>query len=437
MADESGTPPSNNSFNKEEFNSYVKAALSQIASINEAYKKLFEAPEGKEAIVKEIETRLQGIKDGYENLFSPNETGITKLGELNSKIDEIKKFHEELLAGEASIKVDIKESQDKITDFYVYLFGGEGEEGKEQPIKTAVDKILNFHTDLTKEDGYKNAIETAHQEILKIQEDLFLKDAEGNNKISLLNKDIEEIKTFRESVDKDIKPFIKNASDDINSKRKDAAALLRQATGGALVDGFLKSKREYQGLPNIKKLNGSAVDNVLNVFYNVFISIFSLIVFLVDYILFIFPLLLSVFIFTHPEMIASFIGDSFQQKNISDFLSGLNFYGRLIISLPLWWISWFGQRSIYQKRRLAEEYNHKAQVTTMYLNFVSEDTEKSYPLDDNSKKQLNEELINVIARHPGKVYGRDETILDKIIQVVLAWRGVKLEGEEDDKPSKA
>ena len=414
---------SESTFNKEEFNLFVKGALSQIEKISEAYKKFFEAPEGQQSVLAEIKTRLDETKQKYEYLFSTNEAGLSRVAELNTQIEEIKKYHQELVSNEFSIQADIKESQDKITDFYVYLFGGtDGIEGQEQKVKNAIESILKFHTDLTKEDGYKKAIEDAHKEIIEAHDDLFTEDEEGNSKISSLNKDIEQIKTFRGTLEEDIEPFIKEIKDDIDTKRRDVAALLDGATGGSLVEGFLKSKKEYKQEPDYKKLNGSVWENISAVFSNIAAFIFSILIILIDYTLFIFPLMLSVFIFIQPDLVASIVGIRSQEATVSDFLGSLNFYGRLIISLPLWWISWFGQRSISHKRRLAEEYNHKAQVTKMYLNFVSKETENSYPLEYDAKNTLHKELIKVIARHPGQVYGKDETMLDKVIQFVYAGR---------------
>lgn len=420
-------------FNKEEFNSFVKEALAQIKKINESYKKFFEAPEGQQSIITEIETRLEDTKQKYDHLFLTNEAGLSRVAELNAQIEEIKKYHQDLISGDASIQADIKESQDKITDFYVYLFGGtDGVEAQEQKVKTAIESILSFHTDLTKEEGYKKAVEDAHREIVEAYDDLFSEDEDGNSKISLLSKDIEEIKTFKGTLEKDIEPFIKETKDDIDAKRRDVAALLDGATGGSLVEGFLKSKKEYKQEPDYKKLNGSLAENISAIFSNITAFIFSILLILIDYVLFIFPLLLSVFIFIQPDLVASIVGIKAQEATVSDFLGSLNFYGRLIISLPLWWISWFGQRSISHKRRLAEEYNHKAQVTKMYLNFVSKETENSYPLETDAKNNLHDELIKVIARHPGQVYGKDETMLDKIIQLVSAAHGGKMKSSEDE-----
>lgn len=434
MDETNQNPQPENTFNKEEFDSFVKDALNQIKKISEAYKKLFEAPEGQQSVVAEIETRLEDTKQKYEHLFSTNEAGLSRVAELNTQIEEIKKYHQELISGETSIQSDIKESQDKITDFYIYLFGSsDGVEGQEQKVKSSIESILNFHTDLTKEEGYKKAIEEAHKEIIEAHNDLFSEDEEGTSKISLLNKDIEQIKTFRGTLESDIEPFIKETKDDINAKRRDVAALLDGATGGSLVEGFLKSKKEYKQEPDYKKLNGSVWENISAIFSNFAAFIFSVLTILVDYTLFIFPLLLSVFIFIQPDWVVSIVGIRSQEATISDFLGGLNFYGRLIISLPLWWISWFGQRSISHKRRLAEEYNHKAQVTKMYLNFVSKETENSYPLEADAKNTLHDELIKVIARHPGQVYGKDETMLDKVIQLVYAGRGGKMELPDQEK----
>lgn len=432
MNEENQNQQPEDTFNKEEFNSFVKEALNQIKKIGEAYKKLFDAPDGQQSVVAEIETRLEDTKKKYEYLFSTNEAGLSRVAELNTQIEVIKKYHQELIGGDTSIQGVIKESQDKITDFYVYLFGGtDGVEGQEQKVKTAIESILNFHTELTKDDGYKKAIEEAHKEIIEAHDDLFSEDEEGNSRISSLNKDIEQIKTFKGILEKDIEPFIKDTKDDIDAKRRDVAALLDGATGGSLVEGFLKSKKEYKQEPDYKKLNGTAWENIRSVFSNIAAFVFSILLILIDYTLFIFPLLLSVFIFIQPDLVASIVGIKAQEASVSNFLGSLNFYGRLIISLPLWWISWFGQRSISHKRRLAEEYNHKAQVTKMYLNFVSKETENSYPLEVDAKNALHDELIKVIARHPGQVYGKDETMIDKIIQLVYAGRGGKMEISDD------
>lgn len=433
------TPPQNDSFNKEEFNSFVKDALEKIVEIKEAYTRLFTASEGKESIVKEIETKLQDIRQKYDYLFSTDEAGKIRIAELNSQVDEIKKYHEELLSGTSTIKADIKESQEKITEFYVYLFGGsDGEEAHELKVKKFITDILEFHTNLTKEDGYKKTVEELTQAIIEAHDDLFSEDEEGLSKVTILNKNIENIETFQEVLEKDIKPFIKGTKDDIAAKLKDASALLSKATGGSLVQGFLKSKNEYERRPNYKSFTNNLGEDVFLVFVNLFMFLWSVILLLLDYVLFIFPLLLSVFIFIQPDMVASMINKtSGTEHALSMLLSGLNFYARLIISLPLWWISWFGQRSISHKRRLAEEYNHKAQVATMYLKFASTDTENSYPLDIETKKELNKVLINAIARHPGEVYGKDETILDKIIKIIEEKRALAMATITDNKNPEA
>lgn len=422
---------SENSFSKTEFDSFVKNALSQIKNINEAYKKFFESEDGKESIISEIEIRLEDIKQQYNNLFVNNESGVSKISELNSKLDDIRNYHKQLLEGNDSIRSDIKESQDKITDFYVYLFGGsDSAEGQENKIKAAIEEIINFHTDLTKEYGYISVIKNAHTEITESHNNLYLKDEQGDNMVSKLNKDIERIKAFRGSIENDIEPFLKEIKDDIISKRKDVNALLVGSSGGSLVEGFLKSKKEYRQEPEYKKLDGLFNDKLKTSFSNISAFVINFIPWIVDYILFIFPLIMSVIIFVRPDLVSLVVGSKVESA-VPGYLNGLNFYGRLIISLPLWWISWFGQRSISHKRRIAEEYNHKAQVTTMYLNFSSRETQGSYPISKEAREQLDKELINVIARHPGQVYGKDETIIDKIIQAVKAGRGINDSVNED------
>ncbi len=433
------TEPNENTFNKEEFDSFVKDALDKIKKINSQYQKLFDATEGQQSIVVQIESYIESLKQEYQKIFGAGPSGESKSAELEKKIATILAFHKELLEGDEatkSIKADVEWSQDKITDFYVYLFGGsDGTTGVDVKVKEAVTAITKFHDELVEADGYQEAIEKAHTEIIASYEDLYKNDAQGNSKIKQLNTDIARIQTFKTSVDDEIAPFLKDTKDDITNKRNEVKALLAGASGGSLVEGFLNSKQEYQQASGYKKLGDDYVKNIYYVLHNMVMFIVNKLPVVFDYTLFIFPLLISVSIFIQPEWFIKAFGLNNGGSVVAEHLNSLDFYGRLIISLPLWWISWFGQRSITHKRRLAEEYNHKAQVTKMYLNFSSRETQGSYPLSSDAKEKLDVALIDVIERHPGQVYGKDETILDKLIQLVSAGRGGKVvpETESDEK----
>ena len=218
----------------------------------------------------------------------------------------------------------------------------------------------------------------------------------------------------------------------------------------------MRSKNEYRQIPNYKKFKKIEKNEKLSKRFfvyleNIFIVsvsrffdfVFSVIRTSIDYILFILPLLVSVFIFVHPEMVDNIMGSQKYGGGVSDYIGRLNFWSRMIISLPLWWISWFGQRNISHNKRLSEEYNHKAQVTKMYLNFSSRNRKENsiYPISDKARDELDLQLIKVIKRHPGAVYGKDETMMDKVIQAIQAFKGNEnieennndIKDEQDDK----
>jgi polyhydroxyalkanoate synthesis regulator phasin len=355
------------------------------------------------SIIKDIEQKLEVIKDKYSELFVPDtEERDSTITELENKITEIQQYHKLLIGEGDTIEQSIEACKNRIQEFYDYLFL-EGQ-ANEKKIKDFVDEV-------TGEDGYQNKITNAYNEIIENHEDLFNKDSSNNSKVDLLKKNIETIQLFQQEVTDTIKPDLIDIQNDIKAKQKDVSALLSSATGGSLVQGFLDSKREYQLEPKYNELEDKlSWKNFRNSLYNLVLFIYYLLLKSWDYVLFILPLIASVIIFVFPDLVGSII-----DFKIDGWAS---IYGRLIVSLPLWWISWFGQRSISHKRRLAEEYNHKAQVATIYLKFTSDETKNSYPLNEEAKQKLHDALITVIKRHPGKIYGKDETILDKIIYLI-------------------
>lgn len=389
---------------KKELVPLIKQVLKQIKEIEQLYIKLFtnQSEETQVSIIKDIEQKLEVIKDKYDELFvADTEGGDSTISELENKIAEINQYHRLLVGEGENIEQKIEECKNKIQAFHDYLFSES--QGNEKKIKDFVDKV-------TGEDGYQDKITKAYNEIIENHEDLLNKDSSDNSKIDLLKQNIEQIQAFQQEITDIIKPDLIDIQNDIKAKQKDVSALLSAATGGSLVQGFLDSKREYQLKPKYHRLEESLWKDYKNIFYNVVLFVYYFLLKSWDYVLFIFPLALSVLIFVFPDLIGSII-----DFKIDGWTS---IYGRLIISLPLWWISWFGQRSISHKRRLAEEYNHKAQVAMIYLKFTSDETKNSYPLDADAKQKLHDALIDVIERHPGQIYGKDETILDKIIYLI-------------------
>jgi hypothetical protein len=398
-------------FNKEEFNSFVKEALSQIKKINDSYQRLFEAKDGKESIISEIESRLEDVKQKYEHLFLTDESGLSRVAELNTQIDQIKNHHKELLEGDESIQSDIKESQDKITDFYIYLFGGsEGIEGQEQKVKSAIEDIVKFHEEVTKENGYQKTIEDSHKKIIELHDELFFtSELENESKSEKLKKEIDNISQFNIKVESEIKGFISDTGKNIKTKTKEINSLLSNATAKTLGQGYLESM-ENHGFIGLKN-NELTKEVIFKFFYNGFIN-------LLNYCLFIIPLVLIGFVFIEPEFVKKFL-------SVND-LGGSRLEGtqyilyKISVSLPLFWISWYGQRNIAHKKRLFEEYNHKLRVVQMYLLFISK--ENSYSITQMTR--LENILLEVINRNPVEVYGKDDTVIDKIIEAIKANKGI-------------
>jgi hypothetical protein len=135
-------------------------------------------------------------------------------------------------------------------------------------------------------------------------------------------------------------------------------------------------------------------------------------------VLFILPLVAVSLIFMNEDA-ARIVLNSLAQENVAPSPLEL-IYVKTVISVPLIWVAWYGQRNISQRKRLYEEYNHKLRVVQMYLMFSTK--EESYPLTNMAK--LEETLIEVIGRNPSEVFGRDETILDKLADIVKASKGI-------------
>lgn len=424
---------SQDNFSKSEFNKFVKDTLDKGVEISNAYIRLFEGTEDKKAVVSEIETILNNIKEKYQDFFiiEGGPEGVSKIEQLNIKFEEIKKYHSELLSGDETnkpikgqiqaIEEDIKDSQERITAFYIELFGSEENEkgGKELAINKLIEEITGFHTDLTRETGYKDTIEDAYEKIVVLHDELFVnKGEDSKTKAQNLESEMLNISNFNSELETNIKNFLKETQEDIATKRDDVGRLLGSAIAPSLLQGYLDSKNEYRRIPKYEKFTGKIDDYLVTVPTNVFKFLQTTLGLVVDHIFFIVPLLLAVIILSLPGNIPNFVGWKFDGETLKE----LSFVNRLLVSLPLWWISLFGYKNIRSKNHLSEEYNHKAQVTRMYIKFTSEEDSDRYPIDDEARKDLNATLIKTIGRNPSEIYGSEDTIFDKITELVKAWK---------------
>lgn len=420
---------------KEELNLFVKESLTLINEINQYYKKFFEKKvldDGttKQSILNEVEEKINKICDLYQKYFidEDDDTWNSIVSNVEDFIQNIKEYHQDLLEWTDSIQSSIKNSYDKIEEFYAYLFSKVALKDDEdytsdwfiswdirsEKLKEYISNLKNSYEKIEwTEDKkwYKNAIESFYNYLYEKQ----------NNWISNVEKTkkaIEVIQSFRDNKYDKIISEIEQAKRDVNS-------LLNVATAGSLVEWYEKSKSEYKLTEwSLERIHLNPKNWKCNWFKKILLSIAKVVRNLertwgyylsqfFNYVLFIGPLIWAVLIFVNPSLLKTL---GINVSNPSEF----QFFSRLMISIPLWWISLFGQRNLSQKKRIAEEYNHKIQVLKMYLNFTTNDSQ--YLLDKTIKQELQKEVLEVIKRRPGDIYWKDESMFDKLIELIRALK---------------
>ena len=414
---------------KKELNLFVKESLVLINEINNFYKKYFEERTfndgtlGK-SILSEVEDRINKISNLYQKYFidEDDNTWNSMVSDVQDFIGNIKKYHEELLEWTDSIQNSIKCSYNKIEELYAYLFSKvileededythdwfvEGDIRSEKLKKYIADLKSSYEKIEWSENGYRQAIESFYDYLYK----------KGSNWISNAEKTKTDIATIQNFRDKDYDRIVW----EIEQAKRDVNSLVNAATAGSLVEWYEKSKSEYKLTDwSFERIHVSSesweltplwefliiLGKVSRNFERIFLYYWAQ---LLNYALFILPLLSSVIVFIQPELFSRLGIDI---KSTSDW-NELSFLNRLIISIPLRWISLFWQRNISQRKRIAEEYNHKIQVLKMYLNFTTNDSQ--YLLDETIKQELQKEVLEVIKRRPGDIYWKDESMFDKVI----------------------
>ncbi|HEU5187591.1 MAG TPA: hypothetical protein VFT87_03750, partial [Candidatus Saccharimonadales bacterium] len=406
----------------------INEAVDEINKIHELYDHFFASSDSRPTLALQIEEQLELIKSKYVELFKAPEDNKSKIKLLDEKIEEIREFHRKLTDGDDSIQANIKESQAKITAFYVNLFQtyeAKNDGGQEAKLKAAFDSIISFDDTLNKADvGYRTKIEKAKAEILDAYKELFGKDRKTNlTKIDILNQHITEANEFHEKLKGEISPFIdekqkylNKVASDIETKQTEVDSLLSKTTIGTLSQGYLEAMQVY-GDPvygvagkGWKGWSGHKIRSFSK-------AVKHFIKFLGSYLLFIGPLILIGWIFVSNGW--QNILNVTQDGNIKFSGSEYIIY-KLTIALPLLWVSWYGQKNISHRKRLFEEYNHKLRVVQMYLQFTA--ASDTYTLSDGSRKELEQTLLETISKNPSEVYGKDDTLIDKLIDVIQARR---------------
>jgi hypothetical protein len=416
---------------KGELINIINSALIEMSKMHSLYLEYFAEGGDKPALAEQIGTQLKQIRNKYVALFEPDAAGIVLADKLDKQISEIEDYHVKLLSGDDSIKADIDDSQDRITKFYIELFqtfATDKDGGRKAKIEEAFKSITDFDETLNKaEVGYKDKIEAARAEILAAYKDIFTKDNKSNkSKIEIFNEHITEANDFHEVLRDDVKPYIdgrrKEIDDieaDIKVKQAEVNTLLSRTTISALSQAYLDAMQIY-GDPMYSKVQGKFFGKSTIVTSNLFKLLKHFFKFLGSYLLFIGPLLVIGIVFATNWAQHIFI---LNQAGTVHFSGSEYIFYKLTIALPLLWVSWYGQKSISHRKRLFEEYNHKLRVVQMYLQFITKNN--TYTLREDSRKDLEQTLLDSVARNPSMVYGDDETLLDKLINMFVTRAKVK------------
>lgn len=386
----------------------IKSSLEQINEINNLYKEYFEGSEGSEALLNTIENKVKNITELYTKLFPMGESDSSVVDKIQNQVDSIRKYHEELLTNPNSIKSDVQNSQDKITKFYVELFGSDGTLGNAKTIRDFYDK-------LTSPDGIEKEIERAYSEVIEKYEELFLAPKGEESKIEKIETNIKKIDLFKNKVDKEITPEIETVrknivelETDLKTKQTDLDALLSDATVRSLLEAYTESKSEYSKFKRRSYSDKKFTKKIPVFLFNNIGRYFSS---LLNYSMFILPLVAVSFIFVN-ESTAKMVLESLGSNNGANPSAAELIYVKTVISIPLVWIAWYGQRNISQRKRLFEEYNHKLRVVQMYLLFNTSD--KTYYLSESNKDKLSMVLLDAIQNNPAEYLGKGETIIDRL-----------------------
>jgi hypothetical protein len=412
---------------KAELTEFIKGTLELFSEVAKKYKEYFEGSEDSPALLGEIESKIQEIVVHHGKVF-PGGPGTASIAdELNAKFEEIKKYHDQLLVdgpdGE-SIKTDIADSKEKITNFYNELFGSEEGQAKAKHIR-------DFFDELTTADGVESESKRIFEEINQKYKELFVQNAKTKKSlVDELQDNIGKADKFKNYIDTELQPLIDDKKqriseidDDIAIKQGEVEALLSDATAKTLAQGFLESKAEYaSGIPKkYNKLDSwkdwkSGWFNLRAFAYN---NIARHLPNVLNYTLFIAPLVAITFIFTNKELAEVVLnGLSVDNANNTTRLEAV--YAKTIISIPMIWIAWYGQRNISQRKRLREEYNHKYRVLQVYLLFL--EGQNTYKLENQNRVELEKILLSSVHDNPAQHLGKSETYMDsakdKIVDIV-------------------
>lgn len=304
------------------------------------------------------------------------------------------------------------------------------------------DKLKSSSLSLDKITEIEKKSEQLSDKIRMKYNSLFVdKNSENLTKIQELENNIKKWEEYNSRLEEEIQLFeeqwMSNAEALAKTEelQRQSEELLSNVTKWGLFEGYSQAMGKYS--TPIKKeyidFNSSftvkniwiSITNIGRFFYNIIFRYYKDII---NYTIFIWPL---VFIGTSfsTDIITAYIKEINELLNIKPGFSELLLL-KGIMTLPLLAISWFWYWSIVQKKKLFEEYHHKARVVQMYTMFKTETNIKW--LDDY--KDIEKEVISTISDNPSKFIGKNWSLIDDVMRKIYSWNTldkIKKEIKED------
>ncbi|MBY0404955.1 MAG: hypothetical protein K2X66_13730 [Cyanobacteria bacterium] len=235
--------------------------------------------------------------------------------------------------------------------------------------------------------------------------------------VALINESQKNRETFLETSKSEIKDLKITLENEIRE-------LLPGAGAAGLSATYVQAKSKYGAIEYDKAkkdLSNKSENNFIQWIYNRFSKVMHIVsgnfFTIIYYIFFLGPLL-----YMYVEF-----RDIFGDVQTVD-LGTLQF--KVILSLPLGCISYFGFSSIRLNRRLYEEYNHKQRVMQLYYSFKDE-VEKHG--GEENQKALLAAMILTVQDKPSLAMNKYDNGIEKLLKKFLKNMGKQKEKETSDK----
>ncbi len=299
---------------------------------------------------------------------------------MSSSIDDFKKLKR---AEQIHLLADAYEKAN--TSLEVIKKKVEGIDSTISKIKAInADEVTNKSTNINNlekkiEDELKEITESK-DEINSYYDELFV-DEEENNKLSLST----EIK----KKDEYFKNLITESENRVNETFNKIESLLPYATSAGLAASYREAQKSY------KSVHENKIGFWSTVGHSIYRFMHSTTLLWIGFIVAI------GFLFWHYSRIL--LGDNVSYAII---------LSKAITGAPILWLAWYLQRTISQRNRLYEEYNHKCRVMNAYDGLMKEISKLG---TEDEKKALLGAILETVKDNPAKHLGNNDTFFESLL----------------------